>query len=136
MLYSKINFKSLKIVLGNPGNDTWIAYSRDSKYPVFNRVVKGSIEEIMSTLVYLFEARLQCAENCEGYSWNEYDSVQEWTEYVLNRYLLGTLGLGYENTQIVVPNVPYLDYMDGPIKVTYWEEKSPRIRRNALAGRL
>lgn len=133
MLYNKINFKSLKIVLGSHGKDTWIAYSRDNKYPVFNRVIKGSIEEVLSTLVYLFEARLQCAENCEGYSWNEYDSVQEWAEYVLNRYLLSALALGYENT--CMPDVP-LDYMDGPIKVTYWEDKLPRKRRNALAGRL
>lgn len=135
MLYNKINFKSLKIVLGSHGNYTWIAYSRDHKYPVFNRVIKGSIEEVLGNLVYLFEARLQCAENCEGYSWNEYDSVQEWAEYVLNRYLLSALALGYENTRIPIPDVPYLDYIDGPIKVTYWEPVPPRRRKNAAAGR-
>lgn len=125
-------------VLGTHDNGTWIAYTRDTKYPVFNRVIKGSTEEVLSHLVYIFEARLKCASNCEAYSWNEYDSVQEWAEYVLNRYLLSTLGIGYENThtQILVPGVPYLDYMDGPIKVTqYWEPVLPRKRKNAAAGR-
>lgn len=106
MNYNVFTFKSLKIVLGQSDTSNFIGYVRDTKYPEFNRVFRGSVKEVIEVCIYLYKARLLTAYNCEKYTvflenYREEQLViaaHDWVDYVLNRYLCVPLGYTFEYT--------------------------------------
>lgn len=106
MEYKVFHFRSLKIVLGKTGTDSYVGYSRDTKYPDFNTpLIRGSVQEVVEVCIYLYKARLLAAINCEGYEVPSYSfdinddiEIRDWVSYVLNRYLFSTFRMYYEHS--------------------------------------
>lgn len=138
MIYKVFHFKSLKIVLGKTG-DQYIGYSVDTKYPEYSRaIIRGSEKEVVEICIYLYKSRLLTAYYCENYEWpacegidhNRLDEeVNDWVDYVLNRYLLERFDMYFEYKHRVV-NYSYIasdgtpcsldDYMEDGITIKYW----------------
>lgn len=141
MIYKVFHFKSLKIVLGKTGDNKYLGYSVDPKYPIYNRpIIRGSAKEVVEVCIYLYKARLLTAYHCEGYKWSsledyaedEFDkAVKDWVHYVLNSYLFDKFKLCYEHNYEVVKyswiahdGTPCSldDYIPAGIKIKHWEE--------------
>lgn len=141
MEYKVFTFKSLKIVLGKTGTDSYVGYARDSKYPDYNRpIIRGSAQEVVEVCIYLYRTRLLAAINCEWYevpSCNSFDpnsdsDVRDWTEYVLNRYFFSTFRMYYEHSYKEIQydytaddGTPcsLVDYVYDGIAIKYWEDE-------------
>lgn len=129
MEYKVFNFKSLKIVLGKTGTDSYIGYSVDTKYPEFSRpIIRGSVHEVIEVCIYLYKTRLLAAINCEGYevpspyfNINDGDEVNDWVEYVLNRYLFGKFKIMCVHC-ISLSTCPYFADDDNPCNLIYYDE--------------
>lgn len=140
MIYKVFNFKSLKIALAKTANG-FVGYSVDTKYPEYCRpLIRGSAKEVVEVCIYLYQARLLTAYNCEGYevpSCTAFDinsdtDVRDWVEYIINRYLLATFDICYEHRYKEV-TTPYIDEDGVPcsliidhiyegIAIKYWDD--------------
>jgi hypothetical protein len=131
----------MKIVLGKTGIDSFVGYSRDTKYPDFNTpLIRGSAQEVVEICIYLYRARLLAAINCEGYEVPSYSfdinsdvEVDDWVSYVLNRYCFSTFRMYYEHRYIKQDYVyvaddgtmcSLVDYDEDGITIKYWNSDS------------
>lgn len=139
MLYQVFHFKTLKIVLGKTGTDMYIGYSIDTKYPIYSRpIIRGSIKEVVEVCIYLYTKRLLTAINCENYivpseefNSNSDDDIQEWVEYVLNRYLFNTFRILYVHcislntcSYFADDSTNLIAYDEDGISILHWEDDS------------
>jgi hypothetical protein len=141
MEYKVFNFKSLKIVLGKTGTNSFVGYSVDTKYPGFSRpIIRGSAREVVEVCIYLYTQRLLVAYNCEWYevpseefNINNDADVKSWVEYVLNRYFFSTFRMYYEHRYIKQDYVyvaddgtmcSLVDYDEDGITIKYWNSDS------------
>ena len=139
MIFKVFKFKSLKLVIAKISDEVYIGYSVDPKYPEYSRaIIRGSAKEVVETCIYLYKSRLLTAYNCEGYTWDIYgnyagmpleDSANDWVSYVLNRYLLSTFNMCYEQSYKVI-DCSYVarggtycslhEYIRDGITIKYW----------------
>lgn len=154
MLYTVFHFKSLKIVLGQKDDNTFVGYSVDTKYPEYysRPLIRGTQKQIVELIHYLYTQRLMTAYNCEGYEWSsivdysndQFDTcVRDWVHYVLNTYIFYTFGIQFDYKYMeecyedCFGNQLVDYYLADDLDITpvsYWEP-IPRRRKNAAAGR-